>query len=88
MLCTIEPTEREQEIFDEVMEKINEMAISLANLPPADRLVWLKGHQYSYPLSFEREIDGTVYTVNAHFSKGAEIPKGKAKRILNQNIIL
>jgi len=47
MLCTIEPTEREQEIFDEVMEKINEMAISLANLPPADRLDWLKEHQYS-----------------------------------------
>ena len=57
MLCTIELTEREQEIFDEVMEKIEETAAFLAGLPPADRLDWLKEHQYSYPISFEREID-------------------------------
>ncbi len=49
---------------------------------------WLKEHQYSHPISFEREIGGTVYTVNAHFSEDAETPEGKVKRILNRNITL
>ena len=47
MLCTIELTEREQKIFDEVMEKIDETAAFLAGLSPTDRLDWLKEHQYS-----------------------------------------
>ncbi|MCI8678487.1 MAG: hypothetical protein HFF46_09200 [Lawsonibacter sp.] len=39
-------------------------------------------------MSFEREIGGTVYTVNAHFSEDAETADGKVNRILNQNITL
>lgn len=89
MLCTIELTEREQKIFDEVMEKIDETAAFLAGLSPTDRLDWLKEHQYSYPISFEREIDGTVYTVNAHFNdKATELTEEKVNHILNQNITL
>ena len=88
MLCTIELTEREQEIFDEVAEKVDETAAFLAGLSHSDRLDWLKEHQYPYPISFEREIDGTIYTVNAHFSKEAETAEGKVNRILNQNIAL
>lgn len=89
MSIVLELTKREQEIFDEVMEKIDETAAFLAGLPPADRLDWLKEHQYSYPISFEREIDGTIYTVNAHFTeKATETTEGKVNRILNQNITL
>ncbi len=89
MLCMIELTEREQEIFDEVVEKVDETAIFLAGLSHSDRLDWLKEHQYPYPISFEREIDGTVYTVNAHFNdKVTELTEEKVNRILNQNITL
>ena len=88
MNIVLELTKREQEIFDEVLEKIDETAAFLAGLSPTDRLDWLKEHQYSYPISFEREIDGTVYTVNAHFSEDAETAEEKVNRILNQNITL
>lgn len=89
MSTILELTKREQEIFDEVLEKIEETAAFLAGLSHEERLDWLKKHQYSRPISFEREIDGTIYTVNAHFSKSAtETTEGKVNRILNQNITL
>lgn len=85
MSTILELTEREQEIFDEVMEKIDETAAFLAGLSHSDRLDWLKEHQYAHPISFEREIDGTIYTVNAHFSKSAsETVEGKTRRILSR----
>ena len=85
MLYTIELTERQAEILDEVMERADKTASFLAGLSHADRLDWLKKHQYSYPISFEREIGGTVYTVNAHFSDSAtETAEKKVERILSQ----
>ena len=84
----LELTEKEAKIYDEAMKKADETAVFLAGLSHADRLDWLKKRQYPRPISFEREIGGTVYTVNAHFSKGAETAEGKVKRILNQNITL
>lgn len=87
MSIMLELTKREQEIFDEVMEKVDETAAFLAGLPPADRLDWLKQHQYSHPISFEREIGGTIYTVNAHFSESAtETTEEKVNRILASSI--
>ena len=83
----IELTEQESKIYDEVMEKAEKTAVFLAGLPHEERLDWLKEHQYCYPISFEREIGGTVYTVNAHFSEDAtETAEGKVNRILSQNI--
>ena len=85
----IELTEQESKIYDEVMEKAEKTAGFLAGLPHEERLDWLKEHQYSHPISFEREIGGTIYTVNAHFSGDtAETVEGKTFRILSQNIIL
>ncbi len=87
MNIVLELTEREQEIFDEVEEKVDKTAVFLAGLPHEERLDWLKEHQYPYPISFEREIGGTVYTVNAHFSgDAAETADGKVNRILSRNI--
>ena len=84
----LELTEREAEIYDEAMKKVDETAVFLAGLSHADRLNWLKKHQYPHPISFEREIDGTVYTVNAHFSEDAETAERKVNRILSRNIAL
>ncbi len=80
---TIELTKREKEIFDQVLEQINETAMFLVTLSHEERLNWLKEHQYPYPISFQREIGGTIYTVNAHFSgSGSETVEGKVDRIL------
>ena len=83
----IELTEQEAKIYDEVMAQIDKTAAFLAGLSYEKRLDWLKEHQYSHPISFEREISGTVYTVNTHFSGNAtETVEGKTLRILSQNI--
>ena len=83
----LELTKRQAEIFDEVMVKVEETAAFLAGLSHEERLDWLKEHQYCHPISFEREIGGTIYTVNAHFSdKATETLDEKANRILNENI--
>ena len=85
----IELTEQEAKIYDEVMEQIDKTAAYLASLSREERLDWLKKHQYSRPISFEREIGGTIYTVNAHFSEGTVEPvEDKVNRILNRNITL
>jgi len=82
---TIELTKREKAIFDQVMEQIHETAAFLAALSHEERLDWLKEHQYPYPISFDREIGGTVYTVNAHFNgSGSETVEGKVDRILTK----
>ena len=84
----LELTEKEAKIYDEAMKKADETAVFLAGLSHADRLDWLKKRQYPRPISFEREIGGTVYTVNAHFSEDAETADEKVNRILSQNIAL
>ena len=83
----IELTEQEVKIYDEVTKQIDKTAAYLASLSHTERINWLKEHQCSYPISLEREIGGTVYTVNAHFSGDtAETVEGKTLRILNRNI--
>lgn len=86
-IISLELTEQETKIYNEVMERIDKTAVFLAGLPHEERLDWLKEHQYSRPISFEREIGGTVYTVNAHFSGDtAEPMEKKVIRFLNRNI--
>ena len=86
-IIKLELTEQEAKIYDEVMEQIEETAAFLAGLSHEERLDWLKEHQYSHPISFEREIGGTIYTVNAHFSEEAtDTAERKVNRILNRNI--
>lgn len=79
----IELTEREWEIYSEVMEEADKTAALLAGLSHEDRLTWLREHQYSLPINFEREIGDTFYTVNAHFNrKSTETVEEKTGRIL------
>lgn len=79
----IELTEREWRIYNEVTEKADETATFLAGLSHEERLTWLRENQYSFPISFERKIGDTVYTVNAHFNrKSTETVEEKTGRIL------
>ena len=86
-IIRLELTEREAEIYEEVVKKMDKTAVFLASFSHEERLDWLKERQYSYPISFEREIGDTVYTVKAHFSGDtAETVERKTLRILNRNI--
>ena len=79
----IEVTEQEAKLFAEAMEQIDKISTFLARLTHEERLDWLRAHQYPHPISFEREIGGTVYTVNAYFNKEkVETVEGKVERIL------
>ena len=83
----IELTEKQWEIVEEVWARAEKETAYLATLSREQRLAWFQEHQYPHPISFEREIDGTVYTVNAHFSSDAtESAERKVSRILNHNI--
>ena len=84
----IELTEKQWEIVEEIWAKVEQETAYLATLSREQRRAWFREHQYPRPISFEREIGGTVYTVNAHFSKDAETAEGKVNRILKQNITL
>ena len=72
-IIKLELTEQEAKIYDEVMEQIEETAAFFAGLSHEERLDWLKEHQYSHPISFEREIGVTIYTVKAHFSRSIDV---------------
>lgn len=81
----IKLTEREWRLYNEVMKEADKTATFLSGLSHADRLAWLREHQYSLPISFEREIGDTVYTVNAHFNrKSTETVEEKTGRILTK----
>ncbi|WP_300413124.1 hypothetical protein [uncultured Oscillibacter sp.] len=84
----IELTEKQWEIVEEIWAKVEQETAYLTTLSQERRLAWFQEHQYPRPISFEREIGGTIYTVNAHFSKEAETADGKVNRILSQNIAL
>ena len=83
----IELTEEQWEMAQDALDKAEKEMAYLATLSREQRLAWFQEHQYPHPISFEREIGGTVYTVNAHFSDNAtETVEGKAVRILNRNV--
>ena len=83
----IELTEKQWEIVEEVWANVEQETAYLSTLSQEQRLAWFREHQYPHPISFEREIGGTVYTVNAHFSKeAAESAEEKVNRILSRNI--
>ena len=84
----IELTEKQWEIVEEIWAKVEQETAYLTTLSQEQRLAWFQEHQYPRPISFEQEIGGTIYTVNAHFSKEAETADGKVNRILNRNITL
>ena len=83
-----ELTEKQWEIVEEIWVNVEQETVYLATLSKEQRLAWFREHQYPQPISFEREIGGTVYTVNAHFSENTETADRKVNRILNQNITL
>ena len=80
----------EKEEFSEetaIRQMIDGITDCLASMTKEERLAWFRRSQYPhplhYPINFQKEIDGTVYTVNAHFNTTAsESIQEKTERIL------
>ena len=76
----------EKEEFSEetaIRQMIDGITDCLASMTKEERLAWFRKSQYPHPLNFQKEIDGTVYTVNTHFNaESKESIKEKAERIL------
>ena len=79
-------SDTEKEEFSEetaIRQMIDGITDSLASMTKEERLAWFRRSQYPHPINFQKEIDGTVYTVNAHFNVSAsESIEEKTKRIL------
>ena len=82
----LELTEKEWELYEQEQQKIDAMMRYLAGLSKEHRFQWYREHQYCYPVDFEKEIGGMVYTVTAHFNENAsEDVEKKTERILTRN---
>lgn len=85
-MIKIELTEKEWTLYNQAQKEIDSMMAYLATLNREQRFQWYKEHQYCQPISFEKEIGGTAYTVTARFSdKATEDVKEKTARILTKN---
>lgn len=82
----IELTEKEWVLYDRVQKEMDSMMAYLSTLSREQRFQWYREHQYCQPISFEKGMGGTVYTVTAHFSeKAAEDVEEKTARILTKD---
>lgn len=73
------------EIYEDIAirQMIDGITDRLVAMTREERLAWFRRSQYPYPVNFQKEIDGTVYTVNTHFNTDAsESIQEKAERIL------
>lgn len=77
-MIKLELTKTEYDLLNEIREKT---FAKLSAMTREERLAWFA--HYPYPLKFEKEINGTVYTVNTHFNKSAnETIIEKTERII------
>ena len=82
----LELTEKKWGLYEQEQQKIDDMMCFLASLSKEQRFQWYREHQYYYPIGFDKEIGGTVYTVTAHFNENAsEDVEEKTERILTKN---
>ena len=66
-----------------IRQMIDEITDNLSAMTREERLAWFRRSQYPHPVNFQKEIDGTVYTVHTHFNAAAsESIREKAERIL------
>ena len=67
----------------EIRAVLDEITDILAAMSKEQRIAWFRRTQYPHPINFEKEIDGTVYTVSTCFNKNAsESLEEKAQRII------
>lgn len=77
-MINLELTKTEYDLLNKIK---SETYAKLSTMTKAERLEWFA--HYPHPINFQKEINGTVYTVNAHFNNSArETIIEKAERII------
>ena len=61
----------DKELNKDIFDIIEEITNHLATLTKEERIAWFKKNMYIEPLSFTREIDGTIYVVRTFFKEDA-----------------
>ena len=61
------------ELYEDIAirQMIDDITDNLSVMTREERLAWFRKSQYPHPVNFQKEIDGTVYTVNTHFNAAA-----------------
>ena len=78
MINNIELTKSEYDLLNQIK---SETYAKLSTMTREQRLEWFA--HYPNPINFEKEINGSVYTVNTHFNDSAnETIIEKAERII------
>lgn len=68
---------------DEIFTVIDDITARLMTMSKEERIAWFRRTQYPYPVNFDTEIDGTVYSVTTHFNRQAkETLLEKTERII------
>lgn len=68
---------------DEIYAIIDDITAQLMKMSKEQRIAWFRKTQHPHPINFDTEIDGTVYSVSAHFNDAAkESLLEKAERII------
>ncbi len=80
-MIKLELTKQEYDLLNEIREKT---FAKLSAMTREQRLEWFA--HYPHPINFQKEISGTIYTVNTHFNNSAnETIIEKAERIILKN---
>ena len=56
---------------DDIFKIIDDITEHLKTLTKEQRIAWFKKNMYIEPLSFTKEIDGTLYAVRTFFKEDA-----------------
>ena len=71
------------DVDNDMYSALDEITEILQSMTKKQRIAWFRRTQYPHPINFEKEIDGTVYTVSTCFNKNAsESLEEKALRII------
>lgn len=77
-MIKLELTKTEYDLLNEIREKTFS---KLSAMTREQRIEWFS--HYPHPINFQKEIKGSVYTVNTHFNNSAnETIIEKAERII------
>ena len=58
--------------YDFINQGLEKYYNQLANMSPEERKYFLKNSLFNQPIDFEKEIDGTVYSVKTFFNPDAK----------------
>ena len=72
-----------EDSYYDVHKAIEQRTIKLLAMTKEERIAWFRKSRYPYPLDFDMEIDGTIYSVSSYFNQAAsESLQEKTQRII------